>query len=271
MNYFDNEEHILDLLQSTSILDVLFLNHSLGLIGFYYSLKIKHFYKNWVNNSGKSKNPPDFYNDKTKTMMEVMRFDDYETGPNSPNTIESKKIKEINDERRNNGLNTFDNKSLKIIYLPNLNNASESSLDIQYNNFKRVFEKHTKHIGLYKENHPGYKLAFMLFDESAGYVERVLGKKIDYKPGDRAFGLFKYYRAIQDERVLSEILKADIDYLIWFSPFIQGDNRNGHLPKVFLLDVKKAKRHKVKTIKYKYENIVCVEAKEKMRIKESAK
>ncbi len=263
MNYFDNEEHIIDLLQNTSIRDVLFLNHSIGLIGFYYSLKIKHFYKNWVNNSGKSKNPPDFYNDKTKTMMEVMRFDDYETGSNSPNTIESKKIKEINEVRRNNGLNTFDNKTLKIIYLPDLNNASESSLDIQYNNFKRVFEKHAKHIGLYKENHPGYKLAFMLFDESAGYVERVLGKNTDYKPGDRIFGLFKYYRPVQDERILSEILKADIDYLIWFSPFIQGDNRNGHLPKVFLLDVKKAKRHRIKTFKYKYENIVCVEVKEK--------
>ena len=32
---------------------------------------------NWIDSSGKDQLPPDFYNDKDKIMMEVMRVDDH--------------------------------------------------------------------------------------------------------------------------------------------------------------------------------------------------
>ena len=33
--------------------------------------------KKWINSSGKNDPPPDFYNDKKKLMMDVMRIDDH--------------------------------------------------------------------------------------------------------------------------------------------------------------------------------------------------
>ena len=36
-------------------------------------------------------------------------------------------------------------------------------------NFQRVFEKHNLKVPKYKENHPGYKTIFFIYDESSAY------------------------------------------------------------------------------------------------------
>ena len=62
---------------------------------FFLSLKSERKFKNWINSSGKDALPPDFYSKKYKFMLEVMRTDDYREGYNSPNAMESKRVKDV--------------------------------------------------------------------------------------------------------------------------------------------------------------------------------
>lgn len=77
MNYFDDEENILEWFRNTFEQQVLFPIENDECIELYLSLSDEQKLPDWINSSGKGDPPPDFYNSKINMMMDVMRVDDH--------------------------------------------------------------------------------------------------------------------------------------------------------------------------------------------------
>ena len=109
-----------------------------------------------------------------------------------------------------------------------------------YSNFKRTIEKHIKKIPLYKQNHPGYRLAFFVFDESSPYVQvedQALTKRTITK--GEVF-LCRTHCHFLDKKMVDVFKNSDIDFLIWFSPYKHYESTYPYeIPKVCVFDIKK--------------------------------
>ncbi|MGN1341727.1 MAG: hypothetical protein ACI4VL_00670 [Bacilli bacterium] len=221
LNRYDKEERIINDFQYLKRKEIGMYPLNFKNLGLYGCIHNKRKWKNWVDTSAKNELPPDFYNDKLKLMMDVMRIDDHayvdEKGRviNRHNERESKLIEELISK----------NKSFKeIVEKGNLFITPDSGLrgyeDHNYNfyvnNFKRVVSKHIKKIEKYKKNHPGFKTIFFIFDESSPYM-KLIDCEVPQKPGDLMHGdLHQWWR---DGNMLNIIKNSNIDYLIWMTPY----------------------------------------------------
>lgn len=246
MNYFDDERNIISLIQNYSFEKVFLPRDSLSAKIIFESIKRKSQWKYWTYNAGKSDPPPDFYSDRHNLMMEVMRIDDHsrinEKGIyiNPTNIKESQRQKEIRKRIKE------DRPDIDLNDLTIMINASTGLPSIQDHNYifyrenvKRILEKHIKKIPLYRENNPGKKLIFFIFDESTGY------SKVDDEclvrrgpiANESFLGDIHWYFL---DRCFLEVFKnADIDYLVWFAPYkIIVSDDNTSLPNICVFDLK---------------------------------
>ena len=77
VNFFDYESKIIECLQGVQLNKVFLSNDIIAVKEVFTSIHDAEKWKLWSNSSGKSDPPPDFYNDKLKVMMDVMRIDDH--------------------------------------------------------------------------------------------------------------------------------------------------------------------------------------------------
>lgn len=125
-------------------------------------------------------------------------------------------------------------------------------------NFKRALEKHIKKIPLYRSNHPDKKLIFFVFDESTAYVQ--VDDPEFAKRGPLAGEPFEAALVwhFTDKRFLDVFRNADIDYLIWYTPYKHFWGAPVQLPKVCVFDVKHYNYKHV--VEYPEELIMSTEA-----------
>lgn len=256
MNHYDKEENIIKLLQATSYNDIHFVNRTSDVRKFFCSLYRENEFKNWINSSGKDDMPPDFFSDKYRYMLEVMRVDDYVAGNNSPNALESKKIKEIDDIRRRNGLRTISEANITALIIPDMSKSSENNYSIYIENYKRIINKHIKKIENYRQNHPGYKLGFLIFDESPGYV-MVTDKNIKPKKGDIISAFQHVY--IRDKNLIGIFEGKDLDFVIWMTPYKNFPPNPKVYPEICVFDMMNKSAWKRNLIEYKTDEMLCLE------------
>lgn len=65
MNRFDNEDKIISQFQEVNDNEVMFATQSETIEAVYSSIHTEALWKNWINSSGKSDPPPDYYCQKT--------------------------------------------------------------------------------------------------------------------------------------------------------------------------------------------------------------
>lgn len=173
-------------------------------------------WEEWIDSSSKDAPPPDFYSDKYKLMMEVMRVDDHgykKKGKIINPTYEKEHL--IEKELSENGiLDMFPNATLNIIADTKLPTEEDHNYDYYLDNFKRTVENHIRKIHKYRNNHIGYKLIFFVYDESSAYFE-ALGDCKDSNIVKRG----KPHFFMLDEAFLDVFYWAKIDYLIWYAPY----------------------------------------------------
>lgn len=101
MNRFDDEDKIISQFQRVDDNEVMFATQSETIEAVYLSIHTEALWNNWINSSGKSDPPPDYYSPKDELMMDVMRVDDHafvdKKGKiqNPTNAGESKLYKEL--------------------------------------------------------------------------------------------------------------------------------------------------------------------------------
>ena len=239
MNYFDDESKIIEFLQGVQLNKVFLSNDIADVEEIFDSIHDTEEWKFWNDSSGKSDPPPDFYNDKLKVMMDVMRIDDHafenKNGKivNPTNQRESMIQKKI---RKSGMLDNFQNvKNVIVTAVTDLPTDEDHNYKFYCSNFERVIMKHNSQIDLYEKNHPEYKTIFLVFDESSAYFE--MKSKMDN-------GVMKgrphYW--FWDDMFVKVLKRLRIDYLIWYAPFKYYENPNGDekldLPKVCVIDIK---------------------------------
>ncbi len=77
MNRFDDEDKIISQFQRVNDNEVMFATQSETIEAVYLSIHTEALWNNWINSSGKSDPPPDYYSPKDELMMDVMRVDDH--------------------------------------------------------------------------------------------------------------------------------------------------------------------------------------------------
>lgn len=243
MNFFDDENRIIELFQMFHICKSCFLLQSSEAVSAFEVIHNPDEWKYWVNSSGHSDPPPDFYSDKHKLMMDVMRIDDH-TRINAKGNV----CNPVN--QRESIIQKQLQKDLIPNYFPkaeyvfvnavtDLPSLEDHNYKFYYTGFERVVKKHIDSIPLYRQNHPGYKVIFFILDESTGYVQVnspdivkrgfVRGLKIPITP----------YLHFIDKRFVDVFRGSDIDYVIWHTPYkIMDKSLPYELPATCVFDVK---------------------------------
>ena len=257
MNFYDDEARIIESLQFVEDEKIRFINISYRAVQFFLSLHREKRFQKWINSSGKDVPPPDFFSEKFKYMLEVMRVDDFVKGNQSPNALESAFFKNVENTLRENGQPSLKELNIQMMVIPDMKNASENSYATYVENFRRVVKKHLEKIPDYRRNHPEYKLGFLVFDESAGYLQ-VEDPSIKRKPGDLISGTMHsfYY----DRSFIEVFDEQDLDFLIWMAPNKNLPENPNVFPEVIVFDLKGHSRWKKRLMNFDCEKTVCWEA-----------
>lgn len=181
----------------------------------------------WVNSSGKSDPPPDFYSDEFRIMMDVMRVNDHEHKGkkgklyNPSMTRERQMFKELEEVGI---LKQFSNAKVYLIGDTQLPTYEDHNYDLYLKCFHRVISNHINSIPLYKKNHPGYKVIFLVFDESSAYFEskQKVDTKEQMRKGNRMSGRPHFH--FIDKAFLKVFYDKGIDYLFWYTPYKLFEN-----------------------------------------------
>ncbi len=222
MNFFDNENKIIEWFQNVECSSVCFPVERDELIAIFQAIHNEEQWKLWKNSSGKSDPPPDFYCNKLKLMMDVMRVDDHahknKKGKvvNPTNAQESVMQKEL---RESGILDRFPNaENIICNAITDLPTEQDHNYTFYKNNFARTVEEHKRKIGLYKQNHPDFKTIFFILDESSAYFEAEQKcNKIFYGISIEGSPHFWFI----DKAFTKVFMGSEIDYVVWFAPFKQ--------------------------------------------------
>jgi len=254
MNYFDDEYKIIEYFQEVDCSSVFFPSQSDAAIHIFESVHDIANWKKWVNSSGKSDPPPDFYCEDYHYMMDVMRVDDHSFKNRKGKLVNPVNMREskIQTELLEKGIpELFPNVNGIIVNaITDLPTQEDHNYRFYKKNFIRAVEQHKHKINLYRANHPDYKLIFFVLDESSGYIQTAtpdMAKKKHLEPGERCSG-FPHFHFF-DEDFLNPVIESDIDFLIWFTPFkyIWAETGLIDLPHVCVYDIKSIK---IETTKY---------------------
>ncbi len=244
MNRYDNENVIIRDFQQIGFFDTILYPSYIKTMRIYRSIHNKRKWAQWTDSSSKKDLPPDFYNDKMKLMMDVMRVDDRTHIDSNGKVVNlwNKRESEILDEliRQNKSVKKIaDEGNVFITPYIELDSEEDHNYKFYLEDFHRVLKKHINKIENYKCNHPGYKVIFFILDESTPYI-RYVGKKKKPKIGESVYGEAHWWWL--DKNMVNIIKDSSIDYLIWMAPFKYFiTDKNIRLPKVIIYDVKKIK------------------------------
>ena len=177
-------------------------------------------------------------------------------GNGSPNALESKFVKKIEDMRRERGLPSLKESNIHMLIIPDMSKASENGYSIYIENFRRIVQKHIDKINNYRENHPGYKLGFLIFDEAPGYLQ-VTDKKVKAKAGEPVSGFAHFH--FMDKNLVESFWEADVDFVIWMTPYKNLLGNPRVYPQICIFDMKRKGKWKKRLVEYNANEMMCLE------------
>ena len=218
-------------------------------------------WEKWYDSSGKSDPPPDFYSDEFKLMMDVMRVNDHEQRGkkgklHNPSMAHERDM--YRELEQAGIIEQFPDAKVFLTGDTQLPTYEDHNYDLYLKCFRRVVLKHIDSIPLYQKNHPGYKVIFLVFDESSAYFET--NEPVDpmkrIRKGDGMAGQPQYF--FLDEAFLDVFIQKGIDYLFWFAPYKMFENITPplELPSLCVYDLSKRHEH---SMKYNVFNMASVE------------
>ncbi|MCM1212252.1 MAG: hypothetical protein NC318_11670 [Blautia sp.] len=250
MYYLDSEKSIISSFQSVNNASVYFPIENAKVINVFESIHNQDNWKLWTESAGKSDPPPDFYSDKYKCMMEVMRVDDHSYKNKKGKVVNPTNIhiRDVEKEIVQSGImDMFPNAELMINAFTDLPTNQDHNYTFYYKSFIRTVKHHIEKIPLYKKNHPNYDMVFFVMDESSAYFEAndSCDAEREKKIGKMISGYPHFH--FMDRKFVSVFEETKVDYLVWYTPFkfIKTSIGKLDLPEVCVLDIK---RH---TLQYK--------------------
>ena len=208
------------------------------------------FSRSWVDSSSKSDPPPDFYNDKHKIMMDVMRIDDCASKKANNSfareSITMEKLAGKDYKERLNGT---------LYFLADTRNNKEFNIYGYQKNFARVLSKHSNNIENYRNNHPKCKTCVLfVFDESNDYIQLTDNTKL---VNGSPHGEIIIHQHFVDKKMIDVIKKTEADFIIWMTRHksLYINNKRIRMPQACIYDVKHFKQ---KGVEYDYQKMYKV-------------
>ena len=261
MDNFYDESQIISNLQDVDTSSVLRINDLEDEGNIFQSIADPEQWDLWHNSSGRGDPPPDFYCDSQNLMLEVMRVDDHAFVSKKGKVVNPYKAKEtaLFQELKEKGFLDIGGKDLQVFINADTGLPTEEDHNYSFymNNFKRVVETHKKKIRKYNENHPGYKMVFLVFDESSTYLETDHPRPKIVLKGQKIYG--KRHFHFLDSAFLKTFIQSEIDYLIWYTPYKFMETENGEIitePRVCVFNTRYPVFH---AISYTEANMVSFE------------
>lgn len=242
---FDNEIEIIDFFQSVQSSEILLLpENDKEVEDICLSVHDDDRWRKWIDSSGKGDPPPDFYCEELKLMMDVMRVDDHghigKNGKSIVNPTLQRESAVMRDLEKRGVLDMFPGVPIHLLVDTGLPTDEDHNYEFYRDNFLRTVKSHIGKIKTYQTNHPGFKTIFFIFDESSFYFETIS----DYKPRHKGEGaLGQMHLWFLDKEFIKVFERAEIDYVIWFTPYKRclelGDKEKVvPCPKVVVYNVK---------------------------------
>lgn len=220
MDIFDCESEIIRLFQSTKQNEtMLFPSEDDEAKKLFQSIVDMDLWKNWIDSSAHDAPPPDFYNEEMLIMMDIMRVDDHGYKNKKGKTVNPARQHdtELMHELKNSGiLKQFPNAKLIVNGITDLPTHKDHNYTYYYKNFCGTVNSHKEKIANYKKNHPGFSIAFFVFDESSMYCSTSESYR-HRKVGDLMNAVPHLW--FTDKRFMDVLTNSEIDYLIWFTPY----------------------------------------------------
>ena len=147
MKMYDNENDIIEHFQMLSTESICLLTETEEVKTILSSILDEEEWKNWIDSSGKGDPPPDFYNDKLKIMMDVMKVDDH--GFISPkgatvNPTRQRESEMMRELQEKGFLNKFPNAKIFINAVTDLPTYEDHNYQYYRDNFIRTVKSHIK-------------------------------------------------------------------------------------------------------------------------------
>lgn len=214
----------------------------------------------WVDASSKTNTPPDFYSDSSGLMMEVMRVNESERKKNYNPVMQRER--EIYHELKQSGLLDLlpNDKTIIINAKTDLTTDEHHCYEFYQRHFSRILNNHIKQIPKYRKNHPGKKLIFFVLDESEHYFETTTSKELILPNQGLEVNNVRPHCFFLDDAFVKTFITADIDYLIWFTPWktMKAIQTNApELPQTCVYDIT---NFSFETVEYDPEYIITAHA-----------
>lgn len=266
--FADNEIDIINYLHifySTQLSKIaLFPRESKELISVVEKVCDSDNWKNWIESSGKSDPPPDFYSDEFMLMMDIMRVNDHERKGKKGklHNPSMKHDKELFRELQQSGILAQNpNANVFIIGDTQLPTYEDHNYKLYLKCFQRVLSKHIESIPLYKKNHPNHKVIFLVFDESSAYIEskQLINAKKQYRKGDEISGKPHFF--FYDNVFMEAFKNKGIDYLFWYTPYKRFEciTPSIELPELCVYDLSKLSKKQLQSIQYDNTRMISAE------------
>ena len=105
-------------------------------------------------------------------------------------------------------------------------------------------------------------MGFLIFDEAAGYIQ-IVDKTVEVRPGAEARGIPHLH--FRDRNLVECFMNADVDYIIWFTPYKNIPGNKNIYPLISVFDMKRQEIWEKKLTRYDANEMVCLEAREEMQ------
>ena len=165
-------------------------------------------------------------------------------------------MKELDEMLREKELPTGKKSNIQMLIIPDMSKASKNSYAMYVDNFKRIVKKHVDKIVRYRQNHCGYKLGFLIFDETPGYLQSQ-DIIINPKVGDQIKGF--PHRHFSDIKLVESFIEADVDFIVWMTPYKNLPKNPRMYPQICVIDMRREEDWKKKLIEYDDEKMLCLE------------
>ena len=235
MARLDSEKNILDEVSVVDCSRIYLMTNS------EFEVQIAEILQNYASeltdNSGHDCLPPDYYSDKHRIMFDVMRINDTEKRKSyNPLKIKERGIeKEIKEKFKGVFSDNVLENRLFINAMPDGDYDEAHNYQQYLKNYRRVLGEHKKKIGRCREAHQGFKMGFMIYDETESYVRCINEKQAD----DLHFTFW-------DSNFIREFVDADIDFIVWVFPY-KYQPALPELPKLCIIDLSKYTSENEKT------------------------
>lgn len=227
-------------------------------------------WRRWTDASAKDAPPPDFYSDKMRLMMDVMKVEDHSHISQKGKLINpnAERERRMYNELKSMGiLDQFPKASVICNAITDLPTNEDHQFMWYCENFKRVIEEHNRKVPLYLQNHPGYKTVFLIFDESTAYIQQpricspdqLLMNQLDQGLNPHS----KFHVYAHDEFFQTIIKNMDADVIIWYAPYKYPRNIAVKVPALYaaaVIDVRSLRSNRHSAVVYSAKDMVSTES-----------